>query len=153
MVLLPPSNQRTRALGHFIAAGIALFLAARLGLALLSTPSGVAVFWPASGVAAGILMAFGRRARPALVMGVVAGTVAANLLSDGNLWTAVFEGICNAAEAVLLVWLLERWFGPAFAFRPSFGLCPGRPKQRRVAWIINKTVTAEVGFTVAFRFD
>jgi PAS domain S-box-containing protein len=99
-----------------LAIGVVYFLAARLGLALLSTPSGVAVFWPASGVAAGILMAFGRRARPALVMGVVAGTVAANLLSDRNLSTAVFEGFCNAGEAVLFVWLLERWFGPAFAF-------------------------------------
>jgi integral membrane sensor domain MASE1 len=59
--------------GVFAAAGaiaIAYFLAARLGLALLSASSDVAVFWPASGLAAGILIIFGRRARPALVIGV-----------------------------------------------------------------------------------
>jgi integral membrane sensor domain MASE1 len=99
-----------------LAIGIVYFLAARIGWALLFMPSGVAVFSPASGVAAGVLMAFGRRARPALVMGVVAGAVAANLVSDRNLWTGLFEGFCNAGEAVLLVWLLERWFGPSFAF-------------------------------------
>ena len=41
---------------------IAYFLGARLGLVLLTDLEGVAVFWPASGVAAGILIAFGLRA-------------------------------------------------------------------------------------------
>ena len=69
------------------------------------------MFWPASGVAAGILIISGRRARPALVIGVVVGTIAANILSDRNLLTSIFKGFCNAGEAVLLAWLVERWFG------------------------------------------
>jgi PAS domain S-box-containing protein len=95
------------------AGGIAMayFLVARLGLTLLSTPSDVAVFWPAAGVAAGILIISGRRARPALVIGVVVGTIAANILSDRSLLTSIFKGFCNAGEAVLLAWLVERWFG------------------------------------------
>ena len=44
------------------AIAVVYFLAAQLGLALLSQPSGVAVFWPASGFAAGILIASDRRA-------------------------------------------------------------------------------------------
>src|SRR6266850_1092402 len=36
-------------------------LAARLSLSLLTKPDGVAVFWPASGVAAGALIALGPR--------------------------------------------------------------------------------------------
>ena len=44
------------------AVGLVYFLAARLGLALLSTPSDVAVFWPASGIAVGILVLSGRPA-------------------------------------------------------------------------------------------
>jgi len=44
--------------------GIIYFSAARLGLALLAEPSGVAVFWPGSGIAAGILIVTGRRAIP-----------------------------------------------------------------------------------------
>jgi PAS domain S-box-containing protein len=95
---------------------IVYFLAARLGLALLSQPSGVAVFWPASGIAAGILILSGRRAYPALVLGVVVGTVAANIMSDRSLWTSLFKGIFNAGEAILAARLLERWFGRPFMF-------------------------------------
>src|SRR5215831_5557747 len=103
----------------FAAAGlvaIGYLLAARLGLALLSARSDVAVFWPASGLAAGILITFGPRARPALVIGVVVGTVAANLISDRSLATSIFKGFCNAGETVLVAWLLERWFGWPFTF-------------------------------------
>ena len=103
-------------LGTAGAVAIAYFLAARLALALLSTPSNVAVFWPASGIAAGILIVLGRRALPALVIGVVIGTVAANLMSSSSLWTSVFDGFCNAGEAALAAWLLERWFGLPFTF-------------------------------------
>jgi hypothetical protein len=58
----------------------------------------------------------GRRAYPAVVIGVVLGTVAANLLDDRSLITSIFKGCCNAGEAFLVAWLLDRWFGPAFGF-------------------------------------
>ena len=103
-------------LGSAGAVAIAYFLAARLGLALLSAPSKVAVFWPASGIAAGILIIFGRRAGQAVVIGVVVGSVAANVVSDGSLLTSLFKGICNASEVVLAAWLLERRFGRPFRF-------------------------------------
>jgi len=92
------------------------FLAARLGLALLTKPEDVAVFWPASGIAAGILIICGRRVRAPLVIGVVAATIAANLMSDRSVWTSLFKGFCNAGEAVLVAGLIQRWFGRAFAF-------------------------------------
>ena len=98
------------------AVGFAYFLAAKLGLVLLSKPTDVAAFWPASGVAAGILITFGTRVRPALVLGVVVGTIAANLMGDRSLWTSTFKGFCNAGEAVLAAWLLERWYGRPFTF-------------------------------------
>jgi PAS domain S-box-containing protein len=98
------------------AIAIVYFLAARLGLALLTKPEGVAVFWPASGIAAGILIILGRRVRVALVIGVVAATIAANLMGDRSLGTSVLKGLSNASEAVLTAWLIERWFGRAFAF-------------------------------------
>jgi integral membrane sensor domain MASE1 len=72
-------------LGEAGALAIAYFLIAQLGLFLLAQPSDVAVFWPASGFAAGYLIISGRRAYPALVIGVVVGTAAANLLSDRSL--------------------------------------------------------------------
>ena len=55
--------------------GTAYFLASRLGLSLLVPPSDVAVFWPAAGISAGILIAFGRRAFVPLAIGVMIGTI------------------------------------------------------------------------------
>ena len=111
--------------GKVVAAfAAAYFLAAQFGLAFRAEPSDVAVFWPASGIAAGALILFGRRAYPALALGVVIGTVAANLLSDRQLLTSFLKGLCNAGEAVLVSWLLERWFGQSFGFsdiRQVFG--------------------------------
>ena len=104
-------------LGAAGAIAIAYFLAARLGLALRLARSDVAVFWPASGVATGILIIAGRRAVPAVLIGVVVGTVAAGLTSDTrNLLTSLLNGTWNAGEALLTVWLLERWFGRPFTF-------------------------------------
>ena len=104
------------AVGLTAGVAAAYFLVAHLGLALQAQPSDVAVFWPASGIAAGILIVAGRRACPALVIGVVVGTVAANLLSDRSLLTSILKGLCNAGEAVLVAWLIEKWFGPQFTF-------------------------------------
>src|SRR5215831_8775877 len=100
------------------ACGIALayFLAAQLGLSLLAKPSDVAVFWPASGIAAAILIAAGRRVGVALVLGVMVGSVAPNLMGDRSLSTSILKGFWNAGEAVLLAWLLDRWFGRPFTF-------------------------------------
>ena len=97
-----------------VAIGIAYFLAARLSLALLTKPDGVAVFWPAAGVAAGVLIALGPRARWPVVVGTMAATIIANLFGDRNLWSAVLFAICNAGEAVLAAWLIERVYGPGF---------------------------------------
>ena len=88
-------------------------LSARLSLSLL-TPDGVAVFWPAAGVAAGALIAFGPPARWAVVVGTMAATIVANLLGDRNLVSSIVFALCNAAEAVLAAALIERYFGSPF---------------------------------------
>ena len=62
------------------------------------------------------MITFAPLARPALVIGVVVGTVAAGLMSDRSLLTALFNGSLNAGEAFLVAWLLEWWFGQCFAF-------------------------------------
>jgi integral membrane sensor domain MASE1 len=105
--------------GAWLTAGagaITYFLAAQLGLGLLSKSTDVAVFWPASGFAVGILIVLGPQGRAAVVIGVVSATIAANLMSDRSLWTSLFKAFCNAGEAVLTAWLIEQWFGRAFAF-------------------------------------
>jgi PAS domain S-box-containing protein len=89
-------------------------LSARLSLSLL-TPEGVAVFWPAAGVAAGALIAFGPRTRWAVVSGTMVATIVANLLGDRNLPSSIVFAVCNAAEALLTAGLIERYFGLHFS--------------------------------------
>jgi signal transduction histidine kinase len=101
-------------IGLAVAVGIAYFLAARLSLALLTKPEGVAVFWPAAGVAAGVLIALGPRARWPVVAGTMAATIVANLFGDRNIWSAILFALCNAAEAVLAAWFIEQYFGLDF---------------------------------------
>src|SRR5262249_18012268 len=101
-------------IGLTIAVGVAYFLAARLSLALLAEPAGVAVFWPAAGVAAGLLISMGPRARWPVVAGTMAATIVANTLGDRNLSSAIVFAVCNAGEAVLISALLEKLFGSPF---------------------------------------
>jgi signal transduction histidine kinase len=96
------------------AVGVAYFLAARLSLALLTEPDGVAVFWPAAGVSSGILIALGRGARLPVAAGTMAATIAANLLGDRNLASSVCFALCNAGEALITAALIARYFGPSF---------------------------------------
>jgi integral membrane sensor domain MASE1 len=84
--LVRPSATEGEGLGALGAAGAIVFLAARLGLDLQTRPSDAAVLWPASGIAAGISIVRGRRTLPALVISVVAGTVAANLMGERSPW-------------------------------------------------------------------
>jgi signal transduction histidine kinase len=109
-------------IGLTIAIGIVYFVAARLSLALLTKPEGVAVFWPAAGVAAGVLIALGVRARWPVVIGTMAATIVANLLGDRNLWGAALFALSNAGEAVLAAWLIGRFFGADFRLSKLFNV-------------------------------
>jgi len=101
--------------GLAIAVGIAYFLAARLSLLLLTKPDGVAVFWPAAGVSSGVLISLGSRALLPVIAGTMAATVAANLLGDRNVLSAMVFALANAVEAGLVAALIERYFGPLFS--------------------------------------
>jgi PAS domain S-box-containing protein len=107
--------QWVASIGVAVAVGIAYFLAGWLGLALLTDPEHVAVFWPAAGVATGALVALGKRGRSPVVAAVMVATVAANLTGDRSVWSALAFALCNASEALLAAWLIERWCGPAFS--------------------------------------
>ena len=106
-------------IGLAIAVAITYFLAARLSLALLTEPDGVAVFWPAAGIASGILIALGRGARLPVAVGVMAATVTANLLGDRNIASAIVFALCNAGEAMIIAWLIEHHFGSGFSLDSS----------------------------------
>ena len=97
-----------------IAVGGIYILSAKLSLSLL-TPDGVAVFWPAAGVAAGALIASGPWARWAVVAGTMVATIVANLMGDRNLVSSMIFAVCNAGEALLTAGLIERYFGWPFS--------------------------------------
>jgi PAS domain S-box-containing protein len=101
--------------GFAIGVAVAYFLGARLSLALLTKPDGVAVFWPAAGISAGLLIAFGPGMRWPVAIGVTTATIAANILGDRNFGSAVVFALCNAGEALFIAWLIQRRFGSPFS--------------------------------------
>jgi PAS domain S-box-containing protein len=107
--------QWARPIGLFVLVGVAYYLAARLSLLLLTKPDGVAVFWPASGIAAGALIALGPAARWPVAAGAAVATIVANLMGDRTLISALVFALCNAGEALLAGWLIERYFGLGFS--------------------------------------
>ena len=96
-----------------VATGVAYFLAARLSF-LLRVDPGVAVFWPAAGVAIGVLIALGPKARLPLGVAVFLATAASNVMIGRDLWLTVVLGLLNASQTLFTAWLLERWFGRTF---------------------------------------
>lgn len=81
---------------------------------MLGPVDGVAVFWPPSGVASGILIALGFAARSTVVVGVVAATIAANLLGDRNILSSVFFAVANVSDTVIIAGLIHRFCGSPF---------------------------------------
>jgi PAS domain S-box-containing protein len=133
-------------IGLAVAVGIAYFLAARLSLALLTGPGGVAVFWPAAGVAAGILIVFGPGARLPVAAGAICATIAANLLGDRTPASAILFALCNAGEALLTAHLVERYFGP------GFGLDRLRHVLGLLAAAIFAAAVSGIGGTLGFKW-
>ncbi len=139
-----PSRRWVSSIVLAIAVGIAYFLAARLSLALLTKPDGVAVFWPAAGVAAGVLIVLGPDARLPVAVGAMAATIAANLLGDRNVWSAIVFALCNAGEAVFVAGMIEFYFGSSFSLgslRDVLGL---------LAAAILGTAVSGIGGTVGY---
>ena len=97
------------------AVGIGYFLAARLGVGLVLKPAGVAVFWPAAGISAGVLIALGLpHAGWPVAVGVTLATVAIHELIADPLWAGTALGLSNAVEALITAGLIKRYFGADF---------------------------------------
>jgi PAS domain S-box-containing protein len=104
------------AIAWILVASFTYFAGARLGLSLLTQPEGVAVFWPASGLAAGAILPLGKQRRWMVATGVFIATIAANLLAGRGVAMASAFGLCNAGEALLFAAILQRPSSPQFNF-------------------------------------
>ena len=140
-----PSQRWVTSIGIAAAVGLAYFLAARLSLGLLMKPGGVAVFWPAAGVSSGVLIALGPHARWSVAAGVMAATVAANLMGDRDIWASAAFALCNAAEALITAGLIQYYFGT------SFNLDRLRQVLSLLAAAVVGTVISGIGGAVAFK--
>jgi integral membrane sensor domain MASE1 len=96
------------------AVAITYFLASQLSFFLRTVPDGVAWFWPAAGVAAGLLIAIGPGARLPVVVGTIVASIPGNLLGSWSLWTSIVFALCNAGQVLLVAGLIERYFGLSF---------------------------------------
>src|SRR5262245_36255586 len=141
-----PTRRSIGLIGLAVVVGIAYFLAARLSLFLLTKPDGVAVFWPAAGVASGTLIALGRGARWPVAGGTMAATIAAHLTGDRNIWSAVFFALCNAGEAIIVGELVQHYFGP------NFNLDKLRNVLGLLAAALVATALSGIGGTIAYVF-
>jgi PAS domain S-box-containing protein len=113
-LIVKRGDRQLLAMGVAVAVGIAYFLGARLSLFLLTKPDGVAVFWPASGIAAGALIALGPSYKWPVAIGAAVATIVANLLGDRTFAGAAIFALCNAGEALLAAGIIERVFGSRF---------------------------------------
>jgi PAS domain S-box-containing protein len=109
-----PRQRWLAAVGLGLALGIAYFAAAHFGLALRTKPEGIAIFWPAAGIAVGALIALGPTARLPITVGVICATALSNALIGRNVWVAIIFGFVNAGQTLLTAWLIEQNFGRFF---------------------------------------
>src|SRR3974377_1960038 len=102
-------------IGLAVALGLASFLAAFLSYHLALQPEGLAVFWPASGVSSGLLIALGPRARWPVVSGVIVAVVADHLIMSDPLRVGIAFSLSDAAETLIIAGLIEHYFGAEFS--------------------------------------
>jgi len=140
-----PTSPWISAIGLAIAVGIAYFIAGQLSLAVLAKSDGLAFFWLAGGVSAGVLIALGRNAQLPVTAGVMVATVIASLMNGRNIWVSAGFALCNVGEAMLASWLIERYIGSPFSL----------DRLRNVLGLLTAGVAATaasgLGATVAYR--
>jgi signal transduction histidine kinase/uncharacterized membrane protein len=103
---LPTKGTSFALYGVIIAIIAAIYVVlARIGFALTTVDVSVSLLWPPTGFAIGVLLVFGRKWWP----GILLGAFAANYLNDPKLMAFnVLAGIGNSLEAYCAVLLLER---------------------------------------------
>jgi signal transduction histidine kinase len=135
-------RQRAGLVALAIAVAIAYFLASQASFFLRTKPDDVAWFWPAAGVAAGVLIALGPGTRLPVAVGTIAASIPGNLLGHWSFWTSIVFALCNAGQVLLVAGLIERYFGSAFSLdslRQVLGL---------VAAAVAGTAVAGIGGTL-----
>jgi signal transduction histidine kinase len=141
-VFSEPMRQWAGSVVLAIVVAIAYFLASQLSFFLRTQPDDIAWFWPAAGVASGVLIALGPGTRWPVAVGTIVASIPGNLLGNWSLSTSIVFALCNAGQVLLIAGLIERYFGSPFSLdslRQVLGL---------VAAAIVGTAAAAIGGTV-----
>ena len=122
---------------------ITYFFAAKLGLALVIQPEGLASIWPASGVALAALLLSQKREWPAILSVIFTVNAASNLLSGNSVLVSLGFAFSNSLEPFVCGWVITRFAGWPITFyrvKDAIGLA-------LVAIIVN-AFTAMIGALV-----
>src|SRR5215510_3183913 len=97
---------KPRNIGLVLLVAVFYFLGAKLGLSLAFINASVSPVWPPTGIAIALVLWFGYRALP----GVLIGALIANyVLTDVSFLTAAGISIGNSLEALVAVYLVQRF--------------------------------------------
>jgi hypothetical protein len=125
-----------------LAAGFVYFLMVIVFRRLIHT--GIAVFYPAAGISAGVLIALGPPARWPVFAGVMVTTlILLILIPDLNIWSTLSSALFDSVEPLIIAGLFTRYFGRDFTFdrlRDVLGLF--------IAILVG-TVVSSFGYAVA----
>ncbi len=99
---------KNNSIGKTFVFALLYFLTARLGLTVATLNQAVSPFWPATGLALGLLYFFGVQYWPAIAM----GAFAANFSSDVSLAGSAFITVGNTLHAVVGLQLLNYFLKP-----------------------------------------
>jgi signal transduction histidine kinase len=98
------------------AVGAVYFLVAQVtawGLAF--QPDKATLFWSPAGISSGVLIALGPQRRWPAVAGILAAEAIAAHLSWHTLWMTAIMAVCDPMEALIVAWLVARYFGSDFS--------------------------------------
>jgi PAS domain S-box-containing protein len=98
----PFRASRSLLMGILVAA--AYFAMAAVGDRFAALYDGYAPFWPAAGLASGVLVVLGIRYAPAIALASIAGS----MLNEHSLHLSIWFGCVDAAEAVIVAWVVRR---------------------------------------------
>ena len=93
--------------GRILLVGLIYFGAARYGWILAAAPTGVSPFWPPAGIALALLILWGRRVWPGILLGSIAADVSLGL----SLRSILVGATANTVEPLVAATMLARWPG------------------------------------------
>jgi len=113
----PQTRHSTRArrwvwdLGRAGVVALGYFLSAKVGLAFVVQPEGLAAVWPPSGFLLAVLVLSPQRAWAVILGGVLCSNTVANLTAGLSLTISLGFSLANCAESMTAAWLLVRFLG------------------------------------------